>query len=145
MYKKKIRYVDYFGNVREEEYLFNIDKSEMIQLELDTPGGLKNTLTKIVDKQDIPSLSDFVNRLIKMSYGVVSPDGRKFVKTNEVWEDFRFSAAYDALYTEIITSDDKMTEFIANVFPNDENKPEINDSNIVAIEKAKAMIASQNK
>lgn len=47
MLKKNIKYVDYDGNDRAEDFYFNLNKAEVIELQLGTVGGLTKTLEKI--------------------------------------------------------------------------------------------------
>ena len=42
MYKKTIKYVDYEGNEREEEFCFNISKAELATMELSMDGGMRS-------------------------------------------------------------------------------------------------------
>lgn len=138
MYKKKIRYTDFLGNVREETHVFNLNENELIHLELETDGGLRSFLEGVSERQDISKISKFWDSFIKRSYGVVSDDGRKFIKNDEVWEDFHQSGAYNELYMLLTTNDEEAFNFIKAVIPSGK-KEQGNDANLVAIEKAKAL------
>lgn len=55
--------------------------------------------------------------LIKMSYGRKSLDGRKFEKTEEIWNDFYQTEAYSILFTELVTDARKAAEFVNKIIP----------------------------
>lgn len=119
MLKKEITYTDYDGLERTETFYFNISKAEYTELELTTPGGLEQMLKNISGKKDIPAMIEFFKKLICMSYGVKSADGRKMVKNKDVLDDFLQSEAYSELFTELLTDATSAVTFIANIMPVD--------------------------
>lgn len=119
MYAKKIKYKDFNDNEREETFYFNLSKSEIIDLEWRTPGGIENYMHSIVSSLDGQKLADFFKMLIDKSYGVKTPDGRSFVKNAAVLENFKFTNAYDILYVQLATDTDAATEFFTGIFPKD--------------------------
>lgn len=119
MLKKEITYTDYDGLERTETFYFNISKAEYTELELTTPGGLEEMLKTISGKKDIPAMINFFKRLINLSYGVKSADGRKMVKNQDVLNDFLQSEAYSELFTELLTDATAAVTFIANIMPID--------------------------
>lgn len=119
MYKKAIKYKDFNGNDREEVFYFNLTKSELLDLELRTPGGIEQYTRNIVSTQNGQKLADLFKWLINESYGVKSPDGRSFIKGKEVLDNFRFTNAYDILYMQLATDDKAAAEFYNGIFPKD--------------------------
>ena len=71
----------------------------------------------IQQAQDIPRIIEIFKQLIHLSYGVKSPDGRKFMKSKEILDDFLATEAYSELYMELGTNDEKAAEFINGVVP----------------------------
>ena len=53
MITKTIKYIDYNGVEREEKFLFNLSKAELMELEMGTTGGLAETIQKIVETKEI--------------------------------------------------------------------------------------------
>lgn len=51
-------------------------------------------------------------------YGEKSPDGKRFVKSEELSTAFSQTEAYSQLYMELATDADKAAEFINGVIPN---------------------------
>ena len=56
MLKKPIKYVDYNGTERDENFWFNLSKAELMDMDLMTPGGFNGMVMKIIAAQDTPSL-----------------------------------------------------------------------------------------
>lgn len=117
MFTRKIKYTDYLGNQREEEFLFNISPAEEIKMELGEKGGLTARINKIIEAQDIPELVKMFDFFIDASIGYVSPDGREFVKSEEYTKSFHQSAAYDEFYIQLLTEKGLAAEFINSIIP----------------------------
>lgn len=119
MYAKTIKYTDYSGNEREETFYFNLSKAELIDLEWRTPGGLEGYMKHIMSLRDGQALADTFKMLIEKSYGVKSLDGRKFIKTQAVLEEFKFTEAYSELYMMLATDDKIAADFVNGIFPHE--------------------------
>ncbi len=119
MYAKAIKYTDYNGNEREETFYFNLSKAEIIDLEWRTPGGLENRFKQIMQRMNGQELADTFKMLIQKSYGVKDPEGRRFIKNQEVLNNFVETEAYSELYILLATDDKAAAEFINGIFPKD--------------------------
>lgn len=119
MLKKRIKYTDYDGEVREEDFYFNLNKAEIIEMELSTVGGLKQMIEKITDSKDMPQLIALFKELIIKSYGEKSPDGKRFVKSRELSDAFMQTEAYSELFMELATNDESAAEFVNGIIPAD--------------------------
>lgn len=119
MLKKLIEYTDFNGNARKENFYFNLNKAELLEMELGVTGGLRELLQLIMEKQDIPKLMDAFKQIILKSYGEKSPDGRVFMKSKELSEAFEHTNAYDVLYMELIQNANTAAEFINGLMPED--------------------------
>ena len=117
MFKKTVTYEDYKGNTRTEDFYFNLNKAELVELELSTKGGLTVTMDRIIAAQDNPTLFKIFKDLVSKSYGVLSDDGRKFVKNQEVLDDFMQTEAYSIIFSELATNAEAAAEFFNNVIP----------------------------
>lgn len=117
MYIKKLTYTDYNGEERTETAYFNLTEAELAELNLSTDGGYQEHLRRIVDARDVPSLAKEFKRLIKLSYGVKSPDGRRFIKNDTLVEEFLETEAYSQFFMELVTNEDAVTEFVMNIIP----------------------------
>ena len=117
MFKKTITYEDYKGNTRTEDFYFNLNKAELVELELSTKGGLTVMMDRIIAAQDNATLFKIFKDLVSKSYGVLSDDGRKFVKNQEVLDDFMQTEAYSIIFSELATNAEAAAEFFNNVIP----------------------------
>ena len=126
MLKEKIKYIDYNGLEREEDFYFNLNKVELVELQLNTPGGFDKKLSEAIEKQDIPSIVSIVKDLVIKSYGVKSEDGKRFIKSKDLTDSFVQSEAYNTLFMKIVSDADYATKFINSIIPViDEVKPQI--------------------
>lgn len=119
MLKKTISYEDYNGNKHTEDFYFNLTKAEIAEMELQVPGGLAATLEKVTKTQDMPVLIKIFKDLILRSYGVKSDDGKRFVKTPAMREEFEQHAAYSVLFMELATDANAASEFVNGILPSD--------------------------
>lgn len=120
MLKKKITYSDYnTGEQYTEEFRFNLNKAELTFMDLTTSGGLEMNLNRIVNTHDVPAMIKFFRELILKSYGEVSPDGKRFVKSEELSAAFEQTEAYSELFMELCTDADAAAAFIKGVVPSD--------------------------
>lgn len=117
MLKKTITYTDYDGMERTEDFWFNLSKTELTKLDAELTGGVLGVLRKIIDKKDRKALVDFIETLILRSYGEKTLDGKRFVKTPEMAEEFMQTPAYDELFMRILSDTDSQTSFINGVIP----------------------------
>ena len=119
MLKKTIKFVDYNGVEREEDFYFNLSKAEISEMELEIPGGMSEMLKRITAAKDTPSLIKIFKDLILRSYGVKSDDGRRFIKSDELKTDFSQTEAYSNLFMELATSAEAASAFINGIIPAD--------------------------
>lgn len=120
MLKKTMTTVDFGGTERTEDYYFNLTKAEIMEMQLCTDGGFVETVKKIVEAKNQLELTHLFKKIICASYGVLSPDGRKFVKNQQVLDDFMATQAYSDLYIELLSGDGEAAEdFVNGILPKD--------------------------
>ncbi len=117
MIMQTISYTDYNGNERKENFYFNLSKAELMEMEASKEGGLSNYIQSIIEAQDVTKLMGLFKELIVKSYGVKSPDGKRFIKNKEVVDEFIQSEAYSELYVMLATDDQKATAFVNGIIP----------------------------
>ena len=126
MLKKTISYTDYNGVERKEDFYFNLNKAELMEMEMGTQGGLAEMLQKMVSTQDVPSIMKTFKDIVLKAYGEKSADGRQFVKVdangNPLCRAFEQTEAYSVLFMELITDDETMAAFINGIVPADVSK-----------------------
>lgn len=117
MLKKTITYTDYNDVERTETFYFNISESELTEMQLSTEGGLAERLQKMIDAQDVPSVTKVFKDIILKAYGEKSADGKYFRKSEEISNAFVATEAYNKLYMELLQDPDKLAEFINGLLP----------------------------
>ena len=117
MVVEKIKYTDFNGLEREEEFMFNLTEAEITEMELTTDGGLSDSIKKIIAAQDTPQIIKVFKMLLLKSYGEKSADGRRFVKSEELSEEFSQTNAYSQLFMKLATDDKAAVAFINGIMP----------------------------
>ena len=117
MLKKVIKYTDYNGVEREEPFYFNLNKAELVELEMSVDGGLTEFITRVVQTQDQKELIKLFKRFILMAYGEKSDDGKRFIKSKEISDAFASTEAYSELFMELMSSTENMTNFVNALAP----------------------------
>ena len=117
MLKKTITYTDYNGVESKEDFYFNLTKAELMEMEMSTAGGLAETIQKIVDTKDAPSIIKIFKDLVLKAYGEKSADGKRFIKSKELSEAFAQTEAYSILFMELATDADEASRFINGIVP----------------------------
>lgn len=131
MLKKTIKYKDFNGGEREEDFYFNLMQSEIAELELSTVGGFTESIQKIIQTQDGPEIIKQFKKIILKSYGEKSADGKRFIKSDELSEAFSQTNAYSELFMELATDDEAASAFINGIVP-DELKQDENNISVVS-------------
>lgn len=117
MIKKTISYTDYDGNNRSEDFYFNLTKAEVVEMEASESGGMKKMLENIIKANDSKKIIAVFKDIIAKSYGVKSPDGKRFIKNEEVLNDFMQTEAYSELFMELATDEKAAAAFVNGIFP----------------------------
>ena len=125
MLKKTFTYIDYNGVERTEDHYFNLSKAELMEMELSTTGGLAEMINKIVAAQDAPAIVKVFKDLVLKAYGQKSADGRRFIKSQELADEFSQTEAYSQLFMELATDADAASKFVNGIVPPMDNKSSI--------------------
>lgn len=132
MLKRNITYINPFTEheVTEEHY-FHLSKADMAEMEMgehktkytykDDAGndveltGMQAKLKRIIDAEDGNAILSEFKDMIRRSYG--KKVGERFVKNQEIWEEFSSSEAYSQLLFELCTDAQKGAEFFNGILP----------------------------
>lgn len=117
MIKKTVNYVDFNGDNQVEDIYFNLTKAEITEMELSQKGGLTEHIKKISEAQDNRELIALFKSILVKSVGRRSADGKRFVKNDDIREEFISSEAYSTLFMELAFDADAAIEFITGVMP----------------------------
>lgn len=117
MLKKTITYTDYNGMERTENFYFNLTKAEILEMEMTTTGGLAEAITEIVNAKDVPAIIKVFKDLVLKAFGIKSPDGKRFIKSEEISKEFAETEAYSILFMELATNADAAADFVNGITP----------------------------
>ena len=117
MLKKTIKFTDFDGNDTEETFYFNLTRAELIELEVSQQGGLESYLRAIIKSEDNGEIFHVFKKILLMSVGARSSDGRKFYKNDDIRADFEASPAFDELIISFIDNEKEGSDFINAILP----------------------------
>ena len=144
MLVKTITYNDYDNNERTETLYFNMNKMELTEFAADLPDDVFKNVSGVKSIQDVAKVANkigsrgiikFIKELVLRSYGVKSEDGRRFIKSKELSEEFSQTIAYDMFMSELMSDDNAASNFVNGLIPAsmagelDEVKAQLESSN----------------
>lgn len=131
MFSDTITYTDFDGNERSETFFFNISETEGLKFLTSVEGGYDVYLQKVLDEFDalnnsddnakveaVTKVIDIYEDIILAGYGEKSDDGKRFMKSPEITNNFKCSAAYDALIGKFLDDPEYGLKFMVGVLPN---------------------------
>ena len=123
MWKETITYKDFYGEERTEEFRFHLSKAECAEKQMKyAGGGYAEILKRIVDAKSQETIVDLFKQFILDSYGEISPDGRRFMKSPELSKAFSETEAFSILYMKLATDDEYAAKFVNGVIPQPDKK-----------------------
>lgn len=120
MIKKTVTYTDFNGNERTEDFYFNLTQFELAELDLGVSGvsgGLLGLLKQIVREKDQRQIVEYFKKIVLMSYGEKSVDGRRFIKSEEIRNGFAPTEAFSKIYMELAQDADAAAAFVNGIMP----------------------------
>lgn len=117
MLKRSITYTNFNDEEVTEDFFFHLSRAELVEMELSHEGGLSESLKKIIATEDGKAIIKEFKNIILGSYGQKSPDGKRFIKNQQIRDEFESSEAYSVLFMELIQDGDKAAEFVNGIVP----------------------------
>lgn len=117
MLKKTIKYTDYNGNERTENFYFNLSEAEIAEMQLSSNGGLSEVLKQLIETENAPEIIRIFKELVLKSYGQKSVDGKRFIKNDTLREEFSQTEAYSQLFMELAFDAEAAAKFINGIVP----------------------------
>ena len=117
MLTKTIKYTDYNETEREETFYFNLSKVEVAEMEMSVDGGWVKWVEKVVETQSEPELIKIFKQIVLQAYGEKSPDGRRFIKSDELSKAFSETGAFEVLFMELATDAEAAAAFFNGIVP----------------------------
>lgn len=134
MLKKVVNYEDFNGVNQTEECFFNLTKTELIEMAMDLPEGVSESVGddpnnidedkavgKLMETMGNKGVLKFIKDLVLKSYGVKSDDGRRFMKVDENGKplsiEFSQTMAFEAIIDEFMSNDIAAANFVNGIIP----------------------------
>ena len=111
MLKEEIKYTDYNGDERTDVAYFNMTKLEAAKLNAKVGGDIEAYSKSLAASDNLEQMLTFMQDLILDAYGKKSEDGKKFVKSEAIKEDFANSAAFAQLFEDFLEHPEKAKDF----------------------------------
>ena len=112
MLKKSIKYTDYNGVERVEDFYFNLSKAEVAEMELSVDGGMSAMLERIVESKNNKEIVGMFKEIILKAYGEKSEDGKRFIKNKELAEGFAQTEAFSELLLNLLLTKTKQPNLL---------------------------------
>ena len=117
MLKKTITYTDLYDNEVTEDFYFNLTEAEIATLEISKNGGYAEYLQSIVNAQDGEEIANQLKSIVLKAYGKPSDDGKRFVKSEQLSEEFYQTNAYSELIMSFFRDAKEAAAFMVGVMP----------------------------
>lgn len=132
MFKYEQKYTDYNGVERSDMLYFNLSKAELMEMELSTQAGVEEMIRMLIATKDNAKIVSLFKEMILKSYGIKSEDGRRFIKSQQLRDEFEQSEAYSEFFIAMIANEDELqTKFINGVI-NGTNVPNLTEEDAIA-------------
>lgn len=115
MIKKTFTYVDFLGTERTEDAYFHFSTEEIISMESSKNGGLTEWMKKAAMTGNTEELMPIFRDIVMKSYGEISPDGRRFIKSDELSKAFSETPMFTMLIESFFEDAKNATEFFNGV------------------------------
>jgi hypothetical protein len=116
MFKKTVTFKDFDDNSQTRDFYFHISKAELLELAT-SADDMQARIKRIIDAKDGAAILGELRDFIKLSVGVRSDDGQRFIKSAEAQNTLFQSPAYDELLMELATSADACANFVQQLIP----------------------------
>lgn len=124
MVKKTVTYTDFNGNERTDELFFNLTDLEATELALELPDGVLEGKTGAFEALGYKGVLEMVKKVVLKAYGIKGgDDGRSFIKSDKIAEDFSNTKAFSTVVMELFKDNGVVfNEFLNTVM---ESAPEL--------------------
>lgn len=117
MLKQQVTYEDFDGNTQKETLYFNLNRMELIAFQQRYGSdNMEKYINNLIEEKKIQPMYDLLNDFVLTAYGIKSEDGKRFIKSERIREEFQQSLAYEALIEDFHDDSRKVLEnFISGV------------------------------
>lgn len=115
MLKQTVTYTDFDGESQTEDLYFHLSLPDLVDMEAEHPEGIGKYLDGVVKSGDNQLLMVVFKDLIARTYGERPGDGKRFERSPEISNAFMQTAAYEAFFSQLISSATSAGDFFNGV------------------------------
>lgn len=116
MFKKTIKFENFNGVEVERDFYFHLSKAELAALATDAD-SMQERIKRIQETKDVRAVINEFREIIKLSVGVRSEDGERFIKDGDAQSSLLDSPAFDELLFGLIQEPNAAADFIKQLVP----------------------------
>lgn len=142
MHIEEITYDGYDGSKHTDKFYFNLNESELLELNYSKKGGYLAWLDRVTNEHDTTKIVPLLRKIILTSYGRKSDDGINFDKSPQISDQFYHTDAYNKLFLKLFFNSNDLVNFCNSIIPkqlSDETKNLIENSDDPEITKYKEL------
>lgn len=117
MIKKVITFEDIDGEQATEEYHFGLSKADLVEMKFFHRKDLMEYVEGLIKSEDGGEIISIFRDILMRSVG--KRDGKRFIKTQDIRDEFEQTGAYSAMLMELLQSENSGADFIAGILPAD--------------------------
>ena len=117
MLKKTVTYTNLFGDEVQEDCWFHFSTTDLTELELSEEGKFSDKIQNALDTEDLHVIFKMFQEILLKGYGQPSEDGKRFIKSKELSDEFANSLAYETLFWEFFDGKEDAEKFIKALLP----------------------------
>lgn len=122
MFKRTITYKDLDGNTLTEDFYFHYSTAEATELKTVLGDNMQDRIKALIAAEDAKAVIKIFRGVIADSVGKKSANGKSFLKTDELRDEFMGSDAYSEMLLWLLSDQNNMAQLINGLFPTNFNE-----------------------
>jgi hypothetical protein len=78
---------------------------------------LSGSIQTLINAGDMATVIKTIKKIVLTSYGIKSPDGKRFIKNDTIRTEFEENPAFEQIYWELVTNSEKAADFLTGIMP----------------------------
>ena len=119
MLERTFTYTGFDGKEYKDKWYFFLSKADLLEIHLGSFVGLDVLMKRLIDTQNGKEIMAIIKEIILKSVGRPSADGKRFVRNDEIRDEFYQTDAYSQLFEELVMDGAKAMDFLRAVVPSE--------------------------
>lgn len=115
--KKEFTYEDFNGEKQTETVYFRLTKAEALEVSADFGDSFRKYVANAIKNKNVGRLIKVVKAILMKAYGERDPDGRRFIKSGKISEEFSQTVIFDQMLENFMMNPESFNEFIQALLP----------------------------